>query len=178
MLQVTIIGHLGADAEVKEANGKQFVSFRVAHSEKWSGQDGVSHESTTWVSCLLNGDGGGLLPYLKRGQCVFAQGRASLRVYSSKVQRAMVAGINLNVDRIELVGGAADAVPREVIEPGGGVLRTYKAFYVNTDSCNGILPAAGNHLIVKDARGGEYNLDSNGFVWPVNNQSVSDDAQV
>lgn len=177
MLQVSVIGHLGADAVVKEANGKPFVSFRVAHSEKWVGQDGVVHEATDWVSCLLNGDGGGVLPYLKRGQCVFAQGRASLRVYSSKVRRAMVAGINLSIDRIELVGGPADAVPREVIEPGGCVMRTFKAFYIDAQVNKNVIPAVGNELIVHDARGGQYRLDANGFVWPVESQTAQDDEQ-
>ena len=31
MLKAQVIGNLGADAEVKSSNGKQFVSFRVAH---------------------------------------------------------------------------------------------------------------------------------------------------
>ena len=35
MLKCEIIGNLGADAEVKEANGSKFVAMRVAHSSKW-----------------------------------------------------------------------------------------------------------------------------------------------
>ena len=32
MLKVEIIGNLGADAEIKEANGSKFVTMRVAHT--------------------------------------------------------------------------------------------------------------------------------------------------
>lgn len=167
MLQLNVIGHLGADAEVKEANGKKFVSFNVAHTEKWTGADNVRHESTTWVSCALNGDGQNILPYLKRGTCVFVQGRAQLRVYSSAKARAMVAGVNLSVDRIELVGGQADPVPREVILSDGVILRTAKAFFVDQSVTPCGLPQKGECLLLKDARGGSYQLDENGFVWPL-----------
>ena len=45
--------------------------------------DGTKRESTTWVSCILNGDGGKLLPYLKRGAQVFVEGVGSARCFSS-----------------------------------------------------------------------------------------------
>ena len=67
MIRLEIVGNLGADAEIKEYNGNKFVSFRVAHSEKWVDQQtGAISTQTTWVSCSLNGDGKGLTQYLKR----------------------------------------------------------------------------------------------------------------
>lgn len=100
MLQFTILGNLGADAEKKEYNGRPFVSFRVAHSEKR--QDGA--EATTWVSCVLNGDGGNVLQYLRRGQKVFVQGRGRVKTYSSPKTHQIEAGLDLSVDRVELCG--------------------------------------------------------------------------
>ena len=35
MFKVEVIGNLGADAQVKDANGTKFITFRVAHTEKW-----------------------------------------------------------------------------------------------------------------------------------------------
>ena len=35
MIKLEIIGNLGADAEVKVYNGNKFVTFRVAHTDKW-----------------------------------------------------------------------------------------------------------------------------------------------
>lgn len=67
MIRLEIVGNLGADAEIKDYNGNKFVSFRVAHSEKWvDRQTGTITTQTTWVSCSLNGDGKGLTEYLKR----------------------------------------------------------------------------------------------------------------
>lgn len=100
MLQFSILGNLGADAEKKEYNGRPFVSFRVAHSEKR--QDGT--EATTWVSCVMNGDGGNVLPYLKRGQKVFVQGRGRVKTFSSPKTHQIEAGLDVSVDRVELCG--------------------------------------------------------------------------
>ena len=77
MIKVEIIGNLGADAQLLEKNGNKFVAFRVANTDKWVDKStGQVIESTQWVSCTLNGDGGALLPYLKKGTKVFVRGNA------------------------------------------------------------------------------------------------------
>ena len=164
MLQFSVIGNLGADAEVKEANGKKFVSFNVAHTDVWTDDAGTKHESTMWVSCALNGEGGNLLPYLKRGTCVFAQGRGSVRVYSSPKARAMVAGLNLSVDRIELVGGKQDDVPRELVADGGALLRVYKAYYLDPEEFSHVPKDASLGAVLMDHRGQQYQASPEGWV--------------
>lgn len=106
MIKLEIIGNLGADAEVKVYNGNKFVSFRVAHTDKWVDQNtGVISTQITWVSCSLNGDGGGLTPYLKKGTKVFVRGTPNFVVYSSPKTHKMETGINLFVREVELCGG-------------------------------------------------------------------------
>ena len=106
MIKLEVIGNLGADAEVKVYNGNKFVSFRVAHTDKWvDRQTGVISTQTTWVSCSLNGDGGGLTPYLKKGTKVFVRGTPNLVTYSSPTTRKIETGVNLFVRDIELCGG-------------------------------------------------------------------------
>ena len=106
MIKLEIIGNLGADAEVKVYNGNKFVSFRVAHTDKWVDQNtGVISTQTTWVSCSMNGDGGGLTPYLKKGTKVFVRGTPNFVVYSSPKTHKMETGINLFVREVELCGG-------------------------------------------------------------------------
>lgn len=97
MIKLSVIGNLGADAEVREHNGRKFVSFRVAHTEKYNEQ-----EHTMWVSCVMNGDGGNLLPYLTRGTKVYVHGDFSVRLY--RYNGEVNAGLNLNVREIELCG--------------------------------------------------------------------------
>lgn len=106
MIKLEIIGNLGADAEIKQYNGNKFVSFRVAHTDKWVDQQtGVISTQTTWVSCSLNGDGKGLTPYLKKGTKVFVRGTPNFVVYSSPKTHKMETGVNLFVRDIELCGG-------------------------------------------------------------------------
>lgn len=102
MLQATIIGHLGADAVLRNENGKYFVSFRVSHNEKTVSGDGIEVENTTWVSCTINGKAEKLLPMLRKGTMVYVQGDARLRCYPSEKQRAYVAGLNIFVRTVQL----------------------------------------------------------------------------
>lgn len=106
MIKLEVIGNLGADAEVKVYNGNKFVSFRVAHTDKWvDRQTGVISTQTTWVSCSINGDGGGLTPYLKKGTKVFVRGTPNFVTYSSPTTHKIETGVNLFVRDIELCGG-------------------------------------------------------------------------
>ena len=105
-LKVEIIGNLGADAQLQEKNGNKFVAFRVANTDKWIDKStGQVIESTQWISCTLNGDGGALLPYLKKGTKVFVRGNAQFVIFSSAKTRQMEVGVNLFVREIELCDG-------------------------------------------------------------------------
>lgn len=109
MIKVEIIGNLGADAQLQQVNGNKFVSFRVANTDKWTDKTtGEISVSTQWISCSLNGDGGGITPYLKKGTKVFVRGNAQFVVYSSAKSRKMEVGINLFVREIELCGSVAE----------------------------------------------------------------------
>lgn len=163
MLTLSFIGNLGKDAEVRTENGKSYVLFSVADTDKFKRADGTISETTTWINCILSGDGGNLIPYLKKGTKVFVRGRQSLRVFSSEKDRQMKAGVDLQVRDIELVGGQVDEVPRELVDKDGLVHKVYKAYYILPDEkkkfpAGNLVPARGNGL---------YTLDKNGFVSAV-----------
>ena len=82
MLSVTIVGHLGADAEIKSKDGREFMTFRVAHSNRYE-KNGQKVEETQWINCLMHGDGGKLKEYLTKGQMVCVIGDASANIVSS-----------------------------------------------------------------------------------------------
>lgn len=168
MLQFQAIGNLGADAKVVNENGKQFVSFNVGHNDRWRGQDGVDHESTTWISCALNGDGGRLLPFLKKGRLVFVEGKGSARVYSSEKARGMVAGLNIMVDRIELVGAAPDEVPRQLFDNDGVVHQTKRFFWADRSIMIQGRKDKGEPIELHAADGTIYIVDPNGIVNQAN----------
>ena len=114
MLKCEIIGHLGADARVANENGKSFISFNVAHTDKWTDAQGMTHDQTQWVSCIINDATSKVLPFLRKGKQVFVRGNLSARVFSSEKQRAMVAGLTINVREVELVGAKVEDKPTEV----------------------------------------------------------------
>lgn len=107
MLKVLVIGNLGADAEKKEANGRPFVSFRVAHTERRINREtGEVTEVTSWVSCSLDGKCERLLPYLKKGVKVFVAGECRLKTFRSTRDGLIYAGMDLFVRTLELCGSS------------------------------------------------------------------------
>ena len=157
MLQLQVIGNLGADAELKTENGREYITFRVAHSEKFINRQQMQETRTMWVTCFLEGNGGKLLPYLKRGAKVFVTGAMTLRVYSSEKTRRYEAGASINVRNIELCGGSTDAVPRELLTEDGEVVQVYKAFYTMDDKLVGSTLHDGNMNL--------YKVEDNRFIY-------------
>lgn len=156
MNQLNVVGYLGADAKITEANGKKFLSFNVADTDKWSDATGAEHETTTWVSCALPGENDNLAPYLVKGQLVFVSGRMKTRIYSSEKARAMVAGVNLAVSRVQLLGAAPDTMPRDLVTASGALVRVNKYYQADPNECNaqGILP--NNEVQLFDRSGNRY----------------------
>lgn len=98
MLHFQVMGNLAADAEVKNFSSGDYVSFRVAHNFREG-----DFQKTQWISCLMRGSGGSLLDYLKKGQFVYVTGRGAARVFSSHVTKQFEVGLDLHVDRLELL---------------------------------------------------------------------------
>ena len=163
MLKSILIGNLGADAEVRSANGREFVSFRVAHSWNFTGSDGTVNSGTIWVDCIGN-NLKGVIDYLKKGTQVYVEGNVSLRVYSSKVDRCMKAGLTINVETLQLIGSKPDLVPKQVINPDDGSVHAVTRKYMVTDMHGVVAPDAYKDMV--DEHGNLYSLDTLGFIQP------------
>lgn len=103
MIKLQIIGNLGADAVVKEINGKHVINFNVAHTEKYKDAQGNQKESTTWVECARWTDSTAIAPWLTKGMKVYAEGRPTADAYTDKSNTAR-ATLRMTVDKIELLG--------------------------------------------------------------------------
>lgn len=168
MLQTNCIGHLGADAECKNANGKEFVTFRIANTDRWTDDAGQVHESTTWVDVILAGKPK-VFEYLKKGQLVYVSGSISLRVYSSPKEKCMKAGLTINAKQIELLGGRADDVPSLLYtEDGKKEIHVGKFFYAP----GAALPNGQEGTTILLSRSGErYVADKDGWVTKEENKN-------
>lgn len=155
MLHAIVIGNIGADAEVKVADGHKFITFRVAHNDSFTDAQGNKVERTAWIDCTMNCDAGepAVLPYLKGGTLVCVQGSFSTRVYSSAQDRCMKAGVTIRVQRVELLGGAADPIPRKIYDSDGVQHDVTKFYHVQAKK--------GAYC---DVRGRQFDVDSKGWV--------------
>lgn len=162
MLKLQIVGNLGSDAEIYSENGHKFVKLSIAHTERRRNPDGSDRESTTWVSATINGDGGNLLQYLKKGTKVYAYGDVGLRVFHSEKERRMMPGMNLFIRDIELVGAQVDEVPRDLYDKDGVAYRVNKYYHCH-DAPYGVL---------QSKSGAQFGVSADGWVTPVTPQAT------
>lgn len=106
MLKLTAIGSVGADAEVKQVNGKSVIEFSIAHSEKYI-KNGEKVDNTTWIRCSKWVDDGkdGVAQYIKKGTKVYVEGFPKAQAYVNKKDNSPAASLELRVLVVELCGG-------------------------------------------------------------------------
>lgn len=105
MQRLEIIGHLGADAEVKAVQGgSQFVAFRVACSQRFNDQ-----EVTQWYDCTMSDPNMKVVQYLKSGTRVFVRGIPSYRIFDSAKYHMKFVGVNVHVLEVQLCSDKKDA---------------------------------------------------------------------
>lgn len=164
MFKVEIIGNLGADAVVKEANGSKFITMRIASTYKVDKGDGNKVEVTDWIDATLSDAEAKILPFLRQGVKVYVRGTGALRVYSSPKDRCMKAGCTVRISEIELCGGQVDDVPRQLIVPDSGQLVDItKHYWANLETSK---MKNDDVLELIDQKGKAYVMNKGGFVVP------------
>lgn len=106
MVEIEIIGNLGADVKRLSSNGKEFYSFNVCDNKKVG-----ETEVTQWYGCTLNKASENLLKCLVKGQVVFVRGIPRFRIFDSAVHHCKMVAIDVMVNELHLVG----AKPKEEV---------------------------------------------------------------
>ena len=104
---VFIVGHLGADPEVKHMqNNRAVCNLSVATSEQWKDkQSGEKKEKTEWHRVTVFGEQAESCgKFLSKGRLVAVQGKLQTRMYEKDGQKHYATGIT--ADRITFLGGA------------------------------------------------------------------------
>ena len=118
MLKAVIIGNVGQDATIKTFGNSNFVSFSVAHTEKYRDAAGVEHEKTQWVSCLKRvNEGSPLVNFIRKGTKVYVEGRLSAKVFESQVTNTPQVALNLDVSHFEFLSAKVEAQPQSSSAP-------------------------------------------------------------
>ena len=102
-----MIGHLGADCAVNEVNGKKVINFNLAHSETFTGQDGVKVSKTIWVQCAYWAERTGIAPYLKKGAQIYITGQPEVKEFKKR-DGTPGSSLTCRVGKIELLGSKKD----------------------------------------------------------------------
>ena len=102
---ISIIGHIGRDAEVKATRtGTMVCSFSVAVSRR--GKD--KEDTTNWYRVSIWREWGEkLAPFLVAGKQVFVMGTPSLNTYTDK-QGEFRASFEIMADTVQLLGRKED----------------------------------------------------------------------
>lgn len=110
MNRTTVIGNLGADAEVRHLeSGQAAISFSVGTTERWTDKQGNKQERTDWTRCTIwkPADKTSIAQYLKKGTKVLVEGKATARGWIHQTTGEVNAQIELNVSNIELLSALA-----------------------------------------------------------------------
>ncbi|MDF7815347.1 single-stranded DNA-binding protein [Hymenobacter sp. YC55] len=106
MQQLLIIGNVGKQAEVRQAENGQAIGFSVAVNESYKDKSGQRQEKTTWYKATFwkkLGDSTKIAEYLKPGQTVSIIGRPYADAYLNKEGNA-VAEQCVRVSSLDLIG--------------------------------------------------------------------------
>ena len=106
---VFIVGHLGADPEVKHLqNNRAVCNLSVATSEQWKDkQSGEKKEKTEWHRVTVFGEQAESCgKYLAKGRLVAVQGKLQTRSYEKDGQKHYATDVV--ADRVVFLGGGGD----------------------------------------------------------------------
>lgn len=103
--KVILIGHLGADPELKATSGgKSVCNLSVATSESWKDKAGAKQEKTEWHRVTVWGDTAeNCSKYLAKGRLVYIEGRLQTRSYEKDGQKHYATDIV--ADKVVFLGG-------------------------------------------------------------------------
>jgi single-strand DNA-binding protein len=84
--KVIIVGHLGADPELKfTASGQAVARFNVATSENWTDKQGQKQERTEWHRVVVWGKLGEVCgKHLSKGRQAYVEGRLQTRQWEDQ----------------------------------------------------------------------------------------------
>ncbi|MEM7674436.1 MAG: single-stranded DNA-binding protein [Myxococcota bacterium] len=87
--RVTLIGHLGADPELRyTASGAAVVNMRIATSEHWNDAKGERQERTEWHRIVVWGKSAeSCSEFLRKGRSVCVEGRLQTREWNDQNQQ-------------------------------------------------------------------------------------------
>lgn len=122
MNKVILIGHLGADPELRYTQNQEAVlRIRLATSESFVGRDGVRRTRTEWHSVQVWGKRAeGLNTFLKKGRRICVEGRLQHRSWEDQATRTKRFATDIVARDVLVLDGAPRDEQRDAEERSGG----------------------------------------------------------
>lgn len=90
MNDLTLIGNIGADAEIhKFDEGRFAIRFPLAITENWRDAQGQKQSKTEWFRCVRYTKSDAIANYIKKGMKLCVKGKASAEAYINKENQAV-----------------------------------------------------------------------------------------
>lgn len=110
MVQINLIGRLGADATSEEFTefGRFALRFDVCSNVRKKDKDGSYFDLPQWYKVTYFVKSTALMPYLKKGTNVFVGGDLLIDSYLSQNTGNTVCSAQITASRVELLGSKED----------------------------------------------------------------------
>jgi len=108
--KVTLIGRLGKDPEVKDANGTPVANFSLATSETWKDKDsGEKKEKVEWHRLVAWGRQAEIIgQYLTKGSLIYVEGQLQTRSYRNENEEKDRYTTEIRVGMMKMLGSKGD----------------------------------------------------------------------
>ena len=111
--KVNLIGFLGGDAEVRNANNRSFTTLSLATKSSYKDKSGQYVSHTEWHRCVVFGKLAEFASTLKKGAHVQIEGELRSRKYDSKKTNSEQTVWEIRVNSILKLDRAAKATAEE-----------------------------------------------------------------
>lgn len=102
MQQISIIGRIGKNAEVKDLGSTHVINFSVCVSETFTKNE-TKETKSTWFEISKFGNNTAVAQYIKKGDLIFISGKPNNRAYAKDDSTIQVIN-GINAFEIELLG--------------------------------------------------------------------------
>src|SRR5690554_6182205 len=110
--KVILIGNLGRDPELREANGHSVCNLSVATTRTWKNKEGERQEETEWHRVTVWGRSAELCAeHLYKGRQVYVEGRLQTRSYDDKDGNKRYT-TEVVAENVQFLGGRAEGGAR------------------------------------------------------------------
>ena len=103
MKNITLIGNITRDAEIRDFSNRKAINFTIAVNESYKDSSGTKVEKSSFFNCTLWRENTTIATYLKKGVKVYIEGDNFDSEYYQNKEGEIKSSIKITVNRLELL---------------------------------------------------------------------------